>query len=94
VPGQDQANIQTTRQRRPGLDQILGQAREQLIEDDPAAAQQRVKVLPLRDSLPPRRIGRQCVPLEHRDPLGKVRQRPRGEQSTDARPQNHRMLHV
>ena len=70
--------------RHPGRRQVLGQARQQLLERLLAAGQQPVDVPALRNAAP--RLGsiRQSVALDHDDGGEALGQHPSGEQSGDA----------
>ena len=70
--------------RHPGRRQVLGQARQQLLDRLLAAGQQPVNVSALRNAAT--RLGsiRQSVALDHDDGAETLRQDPGGEQSGNA----------
>jgi hypothetical protein len=78
--------------RRPGTDDLVGEAREQFSEHHGPPSQQGVAVSALRHSSTIGGIGRQHVPLHHSDVFVEVAQYARSDQAAHARPQYDRVF--
>ena len=85
-------DAQTVSDHRAGLDHLLGEAGEQLIEQFPAAGVQHVHVTVLRHPSAVGRVGWQDVPLAHCHVVVGIGQDPGGQQTGHARAEYHNMV--
>ena len=75
-----------------GGDDLVGPAREKILDHMTAARQQAMRMAALRHALARNVRQRKRVALQHRDHGIEIRQRPRGEQAAHARADHNRML--
>jgi hypothetical protein len=71
--------------------QVVGGAGQEFLDGPQAAGEQAVQVRVLRHALAVRGAGRQRVPVDERDGLDVLDQRPRGQQPGDARAEHDRV---